>query len=204
MNQIVLPTPAMALDLAQILFRETQSVMKLEWFSPLKVQDQGDIWFLSGKVDPNLALPADAMDDQFENPIFHMHVVKTDSEVKDIGISYGMKLPPAIKAHIRATLDAEGITLSDLRAKQPGGYCPDIWLNELLHGGTINSSDAAFKFGELIFDNHLPSPRVQTQNMRAELNDGIWHVTGQTQGRRAELAFRRSNAQVISLDLQPT
>ncbi len=203
MDQPVLRTPDMALRLAKILFGETQATMKLDWFSPLKVEDEDDIWFVSGRVDPTRTLPPDAMDDQLENPIFHMHVVKADSEVKDVGISYGMKLPPEVKAQIRAVLEAEGKTLSDVHAKRSREYSPDIWLNEVVHGGIINSTDAAIRFGELLFENHFSSESRQFQKIRAELVDGIWHVYGRTDASSAELVFRRSNAQVISLDLRP-
>ena len=203
MPQMILQTSTMALELAKILFGETQPTMKLEWFTPLRVEEEDDLWSLSGRVDQNRKLPPGALDDQLENPIFHMHVVKADSEVKDVGISVGMKLPPEAKAQIRAQLEGEGITWSDLQAHQPQSYAPEIWLNTALHGGIINSKEAAIQFGELIFESHFSLQRSKIQNLRTELLDGIWHLTGVANKQSAELVFRRSNAQVISLDLRP-
>jgi hypothetical protein len=203
MDRIILQNPAMALRLAEILFSETQVPRKLEWFKPLKVEDQDEVWFVSGNVDPKRRLPPEIFGDQEENPIFGMYVAKTDSEVKDINISIGIKLPPEVKAEIRGALEAEGRKASDVVPKKPRDYSPGLWICEALHGGVINSTDAAIQFAELVFDGRFALAAHPIQNLRAELVDGIWHVSGRTDGGSAELVFRRSNAQVISLDVLP-
>lgn len=197
MLPIILKTPDMALRFAEILFYETQAPRQLAWFHPLTVEDQDDIWSVSGWPDPNWEPPLHLFDDQLENFSFYMHVVKQDAEVKDCGIGAAPKLPPEAWAQFRAVLEAEGETVDSLRRKMPRSYAPDIWMNEVLHGGVINSTDAAVRFGQLVFENHVTPMGDQIKEMRAELIDGIWRVHGRMQSAQAKLVPRRENAQVI-------
>ena len=199
----ILRTPEMVLRLAEILFGETQPGSRFEWFSPFKVEDDEGVWSVSGRVDPSRTLPPDAFDDQLENPIFHMHVVNVDAEVKDVGITVGMKLPPDLKAQIRAAIAAEGDELRKSREQRSREYLPDLSLCDVHYGGIINSTGAAIRFGELIFENQFSLRPEKVRKVRAEEVDGLWHVYGDLDGRRAELVFRRFNAQVLSLDLRP-
>jgi hypothetical protein len=199
----ILRTPEMALRLAELLFDETQHAMKLEWFSPLKVEDRDDMWRVRGKIDPNFKLPPDVLDDQLENQIFETFVVKADAEVINPGITAAIKMSPELKAQIRAELEAQRGKPLTIFSEKPdkNGYLLDFY--KWIDGGIINSPKAANRFGAIIFENHFDLSTERFSKMQAEEVDGLWHVYGQASGRSAELVFRRSNAQVISLDLRP-
>jgi hypothetical protein len=199
----ILRTSEMALRLAEVLFDETQPTRKFEWFSPFTLEDGDGIWFVSGKVDPKVTLSPDASDDQLEDPVFHMYVAKADSEVKGMSVSFSMKLSPELKAQMRAVLEAEGNQPLARRAKRSRDYMEDISVFGMLYGGIINSSRAAIRFGELVFENNLGLEPQKFRKMHAEEVEGFWHVFGVADDKSAELVFRRFNAQVISLDMRP-
>ncbi len=203
MKDTMLRTPEMAIRLAEILFPETNGADELQWFLPFRAEDDDDVWFVTGNGDGIHKRPPDPFNDQFENESFYLHVAKADAEVKDVGVEAGMKLLPEAKAQIRALIEAERKESSVPRARRSRDYRDDLFWSTILRGGVINSSKAAIQFGELIFENHFDLRPDKLQKMYAEEVDGLWHVYGDTDGRSAELVFRRSNAQVISLDLRP-
>ncbi|MGO9007616.1 MAG: hypothetical protein ACLQIQ_08585 [Beijerinckiaceae bacterium] len=193
----------MALRVAEILFVESRGADELQWFLPFKAEDIGDEWFVTGHGDGIHKRPPDPFHDQFVDEAFQMRVVKTDAEVRDFGFTAGLNLHPEVKAQIRATLEAGGNWPPSFPARNSPDTSEVFSLMVMANGGIINSTDAAIRFGELLFENHLYLRPEQFRKLRAEEVDGLWHVYGNADGRGAELVFRRSNAQVISLDLRP-
>src|ERR1700748_921277 len=193
----------MALRLAEILLVESHGTEEFCRVAPLRVEDRGDMWFVTGDGDKGHNQPPDLVHDQLKNEIFYMHVAKKDSEVVNFGINVQMVLMPQVEAQIRAKLQLKNSESLPLFRDEFPKDLRNLFIEEMLHGGIINTNDAAIQFGELIFENHFPAKFRAAKNFRAELLDGIWHVTNRLEGQSVELVFRRSNAQVISLDLRP-
>ncbi|MGP0057840.1 MAG: hypothetical protein ACLPID_00925 [Beijerinckiaceae bacterium] len=199
----ILRTPDTALRLAEILFVETIGADELQWFLPFKVENNGAEWFVTGHGDDIHKRPPDPFHDQFVDEAFQMQVVKADAEVKDFGITAGLNIPPEVKAQIRATLEAEGKWPPSFPAQTSSATLEAFSIMVMANGGIINSTGAAIRFGELLFENHFSLQPKQFRKLHAEEVEGLWHIYGRADGQSAELVFRRSNAQVISLDLRP-
>jgi hypothetical protein len=201
MDRILIQNPEMCLRLAQILFGELQPWMKLEWFEPLTVCDENEFWFLTGTIDSHRELPLDEIDEQFVNQTFSVRVKKTDAEVIDVGVTACPKMPPEVEAQVRTILEAR--RKSDSDATPDGPSDNTLWMNQFLHGGIINSNEAAIQFAKLIFENYFSLEAENLEDMHAELSDGVWRVTGQSDRAKAEIVFARDNARVTSLNLLP-
>jgi hypothetical protein len=203
MNGIVLGKSEMALRLAEILLRDTQGLEEFQRVAPLRVEDRDDMWFVTGNGDNGRNQPPDVAHDQLTNETFYMHVVKRDSEVVNFGINAQIAFSPGMETQIRAELRAYRGDLAEISKDRFGKDRRDLYFQEFLYGGVVNSTGAAIQFAELIFDSRFALAAHPIQNLRADLVDGIWHVSGRTDGGSAELVFRRSNAQVISLAVRP-
>ena len=202
MKKIILDEPEIALRFARLLFIEIRGADELQWFLPFYAEDEQDLWHVSGRGDGVHKRPPDAFHDQFENECFYMHVAKIDAEVKDIGVQSGMKLAPETKAQIRSLLQSGGKNSPAIDVPRPREFLPDISVLEMLRGGLINSSETAAEFGKILFEGQFAIREERLQNLRCEQIDGLWHVYAEAEGQSAELVFRRSNAQVLSLDLR--
>lgn len=207
MDQIMLPTPEMALEFAKILATETFPPDVFERLAPLHVEDRDDMWFATGNGDDGRNQPHTSTGFHLKDETFYMHVFKKDSEVVNFGINAHIAVPPNMQSlydeKMRAEMRSYRGDLSELRRDRFSKDARDLQYSELLYGGIINSNKAANRFGALIFRNHFASMNPQILEPRTELVDGIWHVYANAEQQRAELVFRRYNAQVLSLDLRP-
>jgi hypothetical protein len=202
-DRIVLLTADMALRLAKILFNEIQPPADFKRVSPLRVEDRDDMWFVTGNGDNGRNQPPDMAHDQMKNETFYMNVFKRDSEVVNLGVSAELVVPPEIEEQMRAEARAYRGGPTEFSKDPFGKDARDLYIQQLIHGGIINSVNAATRFGALIFEYQFSLRLEQFRNLRAEEVDGLWHVYADVEGRSAEIVFRRSNAQVISLDLRP-
>jgi hypothetical protein len=203
MKNQLLRMPAMAAGLAEIILEQTQGADELQRFLPFQVEDQGDMWFVSGNAafDYRGDIPRNEIQDER----FALQVMKSDCEVTSVGVYAGFKLSVEQKEAIRTTLQAEGkwppvvVPLFDRNRR-------DVHIPAVFYGGIINSADAACRFAELVLRDTLASSYRQLLPLKAEEIKGQWYVKSDAdQGARLafELVLNRSNAQVTSLTLPP-
>jgi hypothetical protein len=196
MPSAVLKTPEMARSLAKIVLEESRGSKGLSQFSSLNVDDLKDMWVIWAKTqfieDPYL-----------ENESFYLRVFKQTAEILNVGVVANFKFSPEMKEMIgeerKADAHPAAVTLyEDARS--------DLQMEIFLNGGVIRSKEAACRFGELALAAELPDTYRQSDPLYAEEIDGLWHVSGRrvgsahAQSGRFEMIFRRTNAQVVSIN----
>ena len=203
MDQLILRNPEIVLRLAILLFGEIRDADELQFFLPFSVADVGGLWQVMGRRQAAQKSRSDEFEDQFENEIFYMQVAKADAEVSDLCVEAVMKLPPQMEAQSRTALENTPEVPADPGARRPTESSSYLWLYQLMRGGIINSSESAIKFAKILFERQFSPDAENLRNIRCKESGDLWHVHAEAEGRSAELVFRRSNAQVLSLDLRP-
>lgn len=184
--------------LVSIIFMSTQGDLTQQL--PLQVVDRGESWLVKGTPYTDKHI-----DSQYIASF--VFIKKASAEVIGLGSDARMIPTEAEKKEWSRTMTpAQYAAIFGPRTRfEPGGssFKINMAMYKALYGGLINKPDDAVAYAHVLMQSSPGLAQVPARDLRAEEQEGVWHVTQIAPDHKQVevMRFSRENGRVLSGDL---